>query len=59
MYTIKRQETEKLIELMEQGYGNTIFLTYPWVKFLEKNQNAESVVLELSTENIVVAYFVG
>ena len=59
MYEIKRVEDIVLLDLQNRGIGNTVFTTYAWIEFLKKDQNIESVVLEISEDNEVVAYFVG
>ena len=55
MYEIKRVEDIVLLDLQNRGIGNTVFTTYAWIEFLKKDQNIESVVLEISEDNEVVA----
>lgn len=60
MYRIVPQTPEILKELEAQGCIHTVFMTYAWVRFLEKNQKATPVILQLlDEEEQVVAYFVG
>ena len=60
MYSIQPQDTEVLLELERQGKIESVFLTYSWVRFLEKNQGAEPVVLQLQNQDKeAAAYFVG
>lgn len=56
---IKRLSKDDLKKYSQKGFGNTVYTTFEWVSFLEKNQKAESVVLELSDDGKVVAIFVG
>lgn len=58
-YDIERLAPEFLLELEAKGYGGTVFTTYAWVKFLEKNQQAEPVVLALYQAGQMRAVFVG
>lgn len=58
-YDIERLAPEFLLELEAKGHGGTVFTTCAWVKFLEKNQQAEPVVLALSQEGRMRAVFVG
>ncbi len=59
MYEIHPQSKEKLLELQEQHISHTVFTTYPWMLFLEKNQKVEPVVLLLTEGKEPLAYFVG
>jgi lipid II:glycine glycyltransferase (peptidoglycan interpeptide bridge formation enzyme) len=59
MYQIERMQTEAIRQFSTPNYHNTIFTTYEWVRFLEKNQNAEPVVLALQKNGKTAGYFVG
>lgn len=59
MYSIERVEIEVLLKFSKPGYHNTIFTTYEWVRFLEKNQHAEPVVLSLCSNDKIEGYFIG
>ena len=59
MYKIKRVDDRVLLDLQKRNIGQTVFTTYAWIQFLKKNQKIESVVLEVVSDEKVVAYFVG
>ena len=60
MVTVKRiEDAAYLRELEKKGCRQTVFTTYPWVRFLEKNRKAEPVILELSDGGAPVCVFVG
>jgi lipid II:glycine glycyltransferase (peptidoglycan interpeptide bridge formation enzyme) len=52
-------QTEAIRQFSTPGYHNTIFTTYEWVRFLEKNQNAEPVILALQRNENTIGYFVS
>ena len=58
-YEIKRLAPEFLLELEAKEQGHTVFTTYAWIKFLEKNQCVEPVILALREKERMVAVFVG
>lgn len=59
MYEVIRVTKEALHDLQKKIVLQTVFTTFPWVEFLEKDQGIESVVLEFSKNGKPVAYFVG
>ena len=59
MYNVFRVPKEKLSNIKNENISMTVFQTYPWVNFLEKNQNIEIVVLELQKDGKAVCYFTG
>ena len=59
MYNVFRLSQEKLLDIKNANSNMTVFQTYPWVSFLEKNQNIEIVVLELKKDDKTLCYFTG
>ena len=58
MYTIRRITRDEYRDLVN-NVSHTVFTTVEWLAFLEKNQKASTVVLEMRSHDTVVAYFVG
>ena len=56
---VRRVSKEELKTYSKSGYGNTVFTTYEWISFIEQNQKAEPVVLELFDREKKVGLFVG
>lgn len=56
---VERVGLEILCKIETLGYNNTIFTTYEWISFLEKNQNAEPVILKIKKDQETLGYFVG
>lgn len=59
MMEITRLGKEELKKYSNGGYNNTVFTTYEWISFLEKNQNGNPIILELAESGRTVAVFVG
>lgn len=59
MYQVERCDINILNSEEVKAKMHTVFTTYPWISFLMNNQNAEPVVLRLSAEGEICAYFVG
>ena len=59
MYKVCRESTEYLKTLEKSNCEQTVFTTYAWVKFIEKNQKAEPVILQIFDSERMVAVFVG
>lgn len=59
MYQVERCSRSVLKEIEKTTDSNTVFSTYGWISFLEKNQHGKPVVLVLRQESYVAAYFVG
>lgn len=59
MYEVCRQSIEYLKSLEIDQHDNTIYTTYSWVKFIQKNQKAEPVILQIFKDEELVCVFVG
>ena len=60
MYIVERVDIDNLYELEKNGQIHTIFMTRAWIDFLQKNQNAEPILLEFcNAEKKVQGYFLG
>lgn len=59
MYEVCEQGIEYLKSLENDHYYNTIYTTYSWVKFIQKNQKAEPVILQIFKDKELVCVFVG
>jgi len=59
MYSIKEIDKSLFESSLKNNPPHTIFTSKEWISFLEKNQNGRCIVLELSMDQNVVAYFVG
>lgn len=59
MYRVEMCDVSILKELETKGYMHTVFTTFSWISFLEKNQGGEPIVFELWSGNDICAYFVG
>ena len=57
LYKIKRLEAEDLLEFEERGH--TVFTTCMWLRFLERDQHIEPVVLALLRDGQTDAVFTG
>ena len=59
MYEIQRKDIEYLKELEKENYDLTVFTTFEWVSFLEKNQHAKPVILQVMDQGELLCVFVG
>lgn len=60
MYNVKEVNFDVLKKIQEDtDIIQTVFTSYEWIKFLWKNGKGKPVILEITKDKKVIAYFVG